>query len=301
MPPLELLGKRSAILTLERCKSTIAKKGAFIASFREVNLGDGGGDLTVEQYEALILEHFLVYCAASKIDRSILTDFDGLETADTRAVEDAREEKTMHATSLVIEVESEDMPEVVPGLGTPILDIVQKQGDDTTKEPEGFVISETAPPEHGSGVEDKEKKIGASTELTAESEVASESTAQLLAVTTLTVEAETAGVREDALSVDSRIEANYLGEGTWYKGIVTAVHEGEDGETYTYDIEYDDDETEQNVAANNVRKVEKLSIRTRTLSERREFEKEKENIVSPNPVGSPESLDPFLELSQSHE
>ena len=60
-----------------------------------------------------------------------------------------------------------------------------------------------------------------------------------------------------------------------------------------YDIEYDDDETEQNVAANNVRKVEKLSIRTRTLSERREFEKEKENIVSPNPVGSPESLDPF--------
>ena len=81
---------------------------------------------------------------------------------------------------------------------------------------------------------------------------------------------------------------------------MTAVHEGEDGETYTYDIEYDDDETEQNVAANNVRKVEKLSIRT-TLSERREFEKEKENIVSPNPVGSPESLDPFLELSQSHE
>ena len=69
VPPLELLGKRSAILTpLERCKSTIAKKGAFIASFREVNLGDGGGDLTVEQYEALILEHFLVYCAASKID-----------------------------------------------------------------------------------------------------------------------------------------------------------------------------------------------------------------------------------------
>ena len=94
VPPLELLGKRSAMLTpLERCKSTIAKKGAFIASFREVNLGDGGGDLTVEQYEALILEHFLVYCAASKIDRSILTDFDGLETADTRAVEDAREKR----------------------------------------------------------------------------------------------------------------------------------------------------------------------------------------------------------------
>ena len=89
-----IASKRSAILTpLERCKSTIAKKGAFIASFREVNLGDGGGDLTVEQYEALILEHFLVYCAASKIDRSILTDFDGLETADTRAVEDAREKR----------------------------------------------------------------------------------------------------------------------------------------------------------------------------------------------------------------
>ena len=71
------------------------------------------------------------------------------------------------------------------------------------------MISETAPPEHGSGVEDKEKKIGASTELTAESEVASESTAQPLAVTTLLSRPRPPG-REDALSVDSRIEANYL-------------------------------------------------------------------------------------------
>ena len=76
----EMLGLQGAMKTpLERCRATIAKKGAFLSSFSEVALGDGGGDLTADQYDALVLEHFFVYSAVDKIDNSILPSYDELE------------------------------------------------------------------------------------------------------------------------------------------------------------------------------------------------------------------------------
>ncbi len=107
------------------------------------------------------------------------------------------------------------------------------------------------------------------------------------------------------LSLDSRIEANYLGSGSWYRGIVTGVHGGGSGEEYTYDVEYDDDEKEHGVAAKDVRKVEKLSIHSRKLlrqkRKEREDGKEVESSSPAKSIGSPGSPDPFLELSQSLE
>jgi hypothetical protein len=60
------------------------------------------------------------------------------------------------------------------------------------------------------------------------------------------------------LVVGERVEGNYMGQGAWYKGAITAV--STDG---LYDIEYDDDETEEGLGADLVRKVARQPLSER--------------------------------------
>ena len=66
-------------------------------------------------------------------------------------------------------------------------------------------------------------------------------------------------------SVDDRVEGNYQSSDTWYKGNITGVGSGEQGE-WIYDIEYDDDETENGLSADLIRRIAKKPPSARLMA-----------------------------------
>ena len=53
------------------------------------------------------------------------------------------------------------------------------------------------------------------------------------------------------MCVDQRVEARYHGSDQYYKGVITSVHAD-----YTYDVTYEDGETERNIPRDAIRVIE---------------------------------------------
>jgi Ca2+-binding EF-hand superfamily protein len=87
-------------------------------------------------------------------------------------------------------------------------------------------------------------------------------------------------------TVDDRVEGNYRISGQWYKGDITAVREDSDG-LPVYDITYDDDETEEDIAEVNVRKIEKKPLAER-MARYNSPPPKKEPVVKKEPVSKVE-------------
>ena len=311
VPPTDLLGLQGAMKTPhERCMATIAKKGSFLSSFSDVALGDGGGDLSPNEYDALVLEHFFVYSAVDKIDLSELPDF--IQSAGATSEEEQKnvlKSLSSAKSSLAIDTETDkqDGTDRVVGLGTPILDIVQLPSPLEVEVAEAVVASAVRASLERVTMIAEGQRNGFASAVEPGPEKKRES------VQVEAPEAHEEVLRPRPLAVDTRVEGNHLGDGTWYKGIITAVHGGgEVGKPFTYDIEYDDEEVEAAVSENNVRLVKKLNIHERKLLRKRERVEEKKekslmgveeqlSPAKPCPDSPSSQSDPFLELSQSHE
>jgi ankyrin repeat protein len=275
-PILDLLGVCGGMNTpLELCRKRVAQKGAFVPTFMEIALGDGGADLTSSQFDKLVLEHFFVFSAIDEVDTSLLeNDVPVLEKPVSRIskpVDDENREEKSGGDQLTIDVESIDHSKqgrasatVLEGMGSPIFEIIPPK------------VEEEVVEGGNDGASEKEKQQQ-------EEQIAS---------------------ADPPLAVGTRVEGNYMGSGQWYKGVVTGV----DSSTGACDIEYDDDEIELGVKRDLVREVKRLPFHLR-MQAKADAEAEATRspaasaadpeLLSPVNDAEHEREEPFLQLSVS--